>query len=358
MAGFEINKRGIAKMQKEIAKEFERAARKHPIRVPVHTALSDVGVTPLRAQEAIEADPYQSRLLVWMDEQTQQGPGFVDVSRFFEEEELSTADARILVLRLEQRGLIKVSDSLAGRDFSQIRLIDEGVMEAQRVKALRNNRIAKFSHACDELLCWLFEAGRGQEAVEVMAFVEANGSYFAGESLTVDEIIGALGYLEKRGLASRIKTDGASHVSITAEVTEAGVDCALSRRTVNDFLSQQKASSDTYHISDSSGFVAGSQRSVIQHNSFGFDPSDLKQFADLVLQLAPVLGTSVEQQAEIIHEAEILSEETSSTEAEPGKIRAAYERLQTALGAVTTTSAGLTTLIEQGQQAYQAVFGG
>ncbi len=35
MAGFEINKRAIENMQREIAKEFERAARKHPIRVPV-----------------------------------------------------------------------------------------------------------------------------------------------------------------------------------------------------------------------------------------------------------------------------------------------------------------------------------
>ncbi|GAA3799714.1 hypothetical protein [Streptomyces coacervatus] len=35
MAGFEINKRAIENVQREIAKEFERAARKHPIRVPV-----------------------------------------------------------------------------------------------------------------------------------------------------------------------------------------------------------------------------------------------------------------------------------------------------------------------------------
>jgi hypothetical protein len=35
VTGFKINKRAIEKMQRDIAKEFERAARKHPIRVPV-----------------------------------------------------------------------------------------------------------------------------------------------------------------------------------------------------------------------------------------------------------------------------------------------------------------------------------
>ncbi|MET9067773.1 hypothetical protein [Streptosporangium sandarakinum] len=357
MAGFEINKRGIEKMQKEIAKEFERAARKHPIRVPVHTAISNVGAAPSQPLVPIETDPYQARLLTWIDEQTQQGSSFVSMSKFFEEEELSAADARVLALHLEKRGFIKISSSFAGKDFSHATLSDEGVIEAQRIKKLRGDRIARFTHACDELLRWLFETGRGQEPVEAMAFIEARGSYFAGESLTVDEILGALAYLEKRGLVGRIKSGKSTNTSTTAEVTEIGVDCILSRRTVNDFLSQQKAG-DTYHINGSSGFVAGSQRSVVQHNSFGFDPSDLKRFADLVMQFAPALGVSASQQAEIIHEAEILSEETSSTEVEPSRVRVAYERLQAALGAITTTSTGLATLIEQGQQAYQTVFGG
>lgn len=42
MAGFEINKRAIEKMQRDIAKEFERAACKHPIRVPVQVDTPEI----------------------------------------------------------------------------------------------------------------------------------------------------------------------------------------------------------------------------------------------------------------------------------------------------------------------------
>ncbi|MFD0535354.1 hypothetical protein ACFQY7_17975 [Actinomadura luteofluorescens] len=75
------------------------------------------------------------------------------------------------------------------------------------------------------------------------------------------------------------------------------------------------------------------------NNTIGFDPSDMRQFADLVLQLVPTLGIAPEQQEELIHDAEILSEETTGSQPEPGRVRAAYQRVQEALTAVTTTSA-------------------
>ncbi|MEV5873633.1 hypothetical protein AB0L75_05230 [Streptomyces sp. NPDC052101] len=41
MASFNIDRNAIEKMQRELAKEFERAARKHPIRVPVEAAIDE-----------------------------------------------------------------------------------------------------------------------------------------------------------------------------------------------------------------------------------------------------------------------------------------------------------------------------
>ena len=127
---------------------------------------------------------------------------------------------------------------------------------------------------------------------------------------------------------------------------------------MSDYVSRQLSAGDTYHIAESSGFVAGSQDNVVQNNSFGFDPSELKQFADLVMQFAPALGIPAEQQANLIHDAENLADEAASGDLAPGKIRAAYERVQTALEAITTTTAGLTLLAEKGHEAYRAVFGG
>lgn len=356
---FKINRRVIEKMQKQVAREFERAARKHPARVLVQADILEV--TPSadrpRALAAIVADPHQSLLLIWLSERAHEHQ-IVNIMGFIADCELSQEDARAVVVQLEQRGLIAVPHSLVGRDISQVRLTNAGIVEAQRLQRLRKSRTARIAHACDELLRWVFEAGQGGDAVDVMAFLDTVGSYFAGDSLTVDEILNALRYLEQRGLVHRVGTGDTAAASILVQVTDDGADCALSGRTVNDFLSHRGRSGDTYHIVDSSGFVAGSQRSVVQNNSFAFDPSKMRQFAELVLQMAPTLGIPPEQEEELVHDAETLAEETSRSQPEPGRIRTAYERVQKALTEVTTTSAGLTVLLQQGQQAYQAVFGG
>ncbi|GAA4326960.1 hypothetical protein BJY14_007710 [Actinomadura luteofluorescens] len=359
--GIKINRRAIEQIQKEIGKEFERAARKHPVRVPVQTVMPDVFLGaegPQRPLGTVEADPYQSLLLRWLSEQGHEHQ-IVNISAFIADHELSQDDARAVVVQLEHRDLIKVSTSLTGKDITQVQLTEAGVIEAQRLQRLRNSRTARLANACDELLRWAFEAGQEGDPVEIMAFVDTAGSYFAGDSLTVDEILGAFRYLEQRGLVQHAGTaDTTTAASIKVRVTDDGTDCVLSGRTVNDFLSHQRQGGDTYHIKDSTGFMAGRQHKPLMNNTIGFDPSDMRQFADLVLQLVPTLGIAPEQQEELIHDAEILSEETTGSQPEPGRVRAAYQRVQEALTAVTTTSAGLTVLIKQGQDAYQAVFGG
>jgi len=357
MAGFEINKQAIEKMQREIAKEFERAARKHPIRVPVQVDAPEIpSVSPVNA--GIEKDPHLSRLLVWLDDLAALQPGVTaDVSSYVDSEGLPSTEAKTMALQLEQHGLVQISRDLSGTD-SQVFLTDEGMLAAQQLRTLQTDSVARFVHACDALLYWLFQTGRGRELVEVMAFVEAPGSYFAGDSLSVDEILGALEHLTRRGLVRRVNEDPSTTSSIKAEVTDSGTDCVLSGGTVSDYLSRQQRTGDTYNINNSSGVVAGSQQSVVQNNNFGVDASALAEFATLVRQLAPTLGAPLDQQEALIQDVEVLEETTSAEQPEPGRIRAAYLRVQEALGAITTTTAGLTLLVQQGQEAYQAVFGG
>ncbi|WP_394425941.1 hypothetical protein [Streptomyces sp. SGAir0957] len=357
MTGFEINKRAIEKMQREIAKEFERAARKHPIRVPVQADAPEIAsASPVNA--GIEKDPHLSRLLVWLDDLAALQPGVAaDVSSYVDSEGLPSTEAKSMALQLEHHGLVEISRDFSGAD-SQVFLTDEGTLAAQQLRALQADSVARFVHACDALLHWLFQTGRGREAVEVMAFVESPGSYFAGDSLSVDEILGALEHLTRRGLVLRTDEDPSTTTSIKAEVTDSGTDCVLSGGTVSDYLSRQQRTGDTYNFNNSSGIVAGSQQSVAQNNSFGFDASALVEFAHLVRQLTPTLGASGDQQEALIQDVEILEEASSAEQPEPGRVRAAYLRVQEALGAITTTTAGLTLLVQQGQAAYQAVFSG
>ncbi|MGW1500434.1 hypothetical protein ACWCQW_17930 [Streptomyces mirabilis] len=357
MAAFKPDRRAIEKMQKEIAKEFERAARKRPIRVPVQVDAPEAPSASL-AQAGIEKDPHLSRLLVWLDDLAALQPGVAaDVSMYVETEGLPVAEAKTMALQLERHGLVQISRDFSGRD-TQVFLTDDGSLAAGGLRALQADSVARFIHACDALLHWLFETGRGRNLVEVMAFVEAPGSYFAGDSLSVDEILGALEHLDQRGLVSRAPEDPSATASIRAQVTDSGTDCVLSGGTVSDYLSRQQRAGDTYTFNNSSGIVAGSQQSVVQNNTTGVDASALAEFASLVRQFAPTLGASPEQQNALIQDVEVLEEATSAEQAEPGRIRAAYLRVQQALGAITTTTAGLTMLAQQGQSAYQAVFGG
>ncbi|WP_330259342.1 hypothetical protein OG586_20225 [Streptomyces murinus] len=356
MAGFEINKRGIEKMQREIAKEFERAARKHPIRVPVQVDAPETPTaSPVKA--GIEKDPHLSRLLIWLDDLAALQPGVAaDVSAYVDSAGLPAAEAKTMALQLEQQGLVQISRDFSGRDC-QVFLTDEGSLAARQLRALQADPVARFVHACDGLLHWLFQTGRGRDVVEVMAFVEAPGSYFAGDSLSVDEILGALKHLNQRGLVRRAPEDPNTTSSIKAAVTDSGTDCVLSGGTVSDYLSRQQRAGDTYTFNNSSGIVTGSQQSVVQNNNFGFDASALAEFAALARQLAPTLKASPEHEEVLIQDVEVLEEAASAEQPEPGRIRAAYLRVQEALSAITTTTAGLTMLAQQGQAAYQAVFG-
>ncbi|WP_153813659.1 hypothetical protein [Streptomyces sp. SUK 48] len=357
MAGFEINRRAIEKMQRDIAKEFEHAARKHPIRVPVQVDAPEVPATS-SAAAGIEKDPHLSRLLVWLDDLAALQPGVAgDVSTYVDSEGLPASEAKTMALQLERQGLVQISPDLSGND-TQVFLTDDGSLVARRLRTLQTDSVARFIHACDALLCWLFQTGRGRNPVEVMAFVEVPGSYFAGDSLSVDEILGALEHLNQRGLIRRAPEDPSATSSIKAEVTDSGTDCVLSGGTVSDYLSRQQRAGDTYTFNNSSGIVAGSQQNVVQNNSIGFDASALAEFAALVRQFAPALGAPPEQQDALIQDVEVLEEATSVEQPEPGRIRAAYLRVQEALSAITITTAGLTMLAQQGQTAYQAVFGG
>lgn len=60
MAGFKIDKRAIAKMQKEIVKEFERANRKHPVRIPIEVEPPSMGMLTL-ARCSPSPSPYTTR---------------------------------------------------------------------------------------------------------------------------------------------------------------------------------------------------------------------------------------------------------------------------------------------------------
>ncbi|WNE93874.1 SPFH domain-containing protein [Streptomyces luomodiensis] len=122
-----------------------------------------------------------------------------------------------------------------------------------------------------------------------------------------------------------------------------------------------EGSGSQYHVDRSNHVVAGSSHSgageQVTLNNAVLDTTALVQWAQLVRQVAPTLGAPPEQEQEIIQDAEVLEGEASVTSTEPGRLRALYDRIQGSLSAVTSLTAGLTLLIQQGEQAAHAVLG-
>ncbi|MEV5308331.1 MULTISPECIES: hypothetical protein [Streptomyces] len=353
MAGFKIDKRAIAKMQKEIVKEFERANRKHPVRIPIEVEPPSMGMLTLASASGLESDPQLSRLLLWLYDSVQQNPShYVDVRVFARDEGLPEDDSDNMALQLEKLGLVKIARSLAG-GLSDVFPTDDGLLEARLLLALRTDAVERFGHACDVLLRWVLRVGGRQASVPALAFLQDPLCSFAGEPLTEAEVLSALDYLREHALVERVVTDAEVAVLITAQ----GTRCVLAGGTVNDFLSRQPTGGDTYNITGSHGFVAGSQQHVVQNNSFGLDASKLAEFAQQVRQFAPSLGISAEEQDQLILDAEVLEEAATTDEPEPGRVRAAFDRLNATLTAIGTATPGLTMLVGAGQSAYQAVFG-
>ncbi|MBY8889336.1 hypothetical protein K7472_31505 [Streptomyces sp. PTM05] len=345
-----IDRRAIDKFVKDIAKEFERASRKHPIRMPVSAEASMQG-GGWNSGATIESSPYLALLLMWLDAHAQQHPAaYVDVTQFLEEQGLPAEDASVLAFQLEQRGLVTIARILAGTP--DVHLTDDGRVAVHHLKELQQDHAARHRYAAEAFLRWLYTAAHDQKPVSPVGFFAVPAAYYAGDGITGEELHQAVARLNHAGLVVGINTDPP-----TVAITPDGIECVLSGGTVSDYLNRPRVG-DSYTINNSQGFVAGRENRVVQSNTFGLDTTALRDFASMVQQFAPTLNMEPDRQAELIHDAESLGEETAAENPELSRIRAAYHRVLSGLSAITTASAGLSAVIQKGQDAYRTVFGG
>lgn len=341
-----IDQRAIEKHVKALNKAYERAAKKYPITVPVTGrgfTLSSVGTGA-----GIEQDPQLVRLLTWLGEQPQSQ--LAALNAYAEHSGVPLDDVKILALELERDGL---ADSMKtfGSD-NPYRVTDDGRVELRRLAQLRSAPAARHRYATDAFLRWLYDTAHDRRPTHPAGFLAITESHFAGGELSETELDYALARLTSSGLV-----DDADTEPKTVAITIDGIDCVLSGASVSDYLNRTRPG-DYYSITGTN-VVAGSQGKVEQHNHNNvFDPSTLREFAALVQQLAPTYGIESEQQDALIHDAEVLAEEASSNNAQSGRIRAAFDTVMGGLTQIGAASAGLTTTIQQGQQAFSTVFGG
>jgi hypothetical protein len=341
MANDGIDRRAIERHVKEINKVYQQVAKKYPVTVPVQGrgfAMS-AGVVG----GGIEHDPELVRLLMVFGEDAE---NYVGPEAFVELFGKSVEDVDVLAHALERDGLIQSANTFGG---SRYRITDDGRVELRRLGQLREDPAARHRYATDACLRWLYTTAHDQRPVDPTGFFTAVEAAFAGSDLTGTELHYALARLTHSGLVNEIDTEPK-----TVAITIDGIDCVLSGASVSDYLNRTRPG-DYYSI-NGTNIVAGSQGSVVQNNHNGFDARALRDFAAVVQQFAPTLGAESDQQEQLVRDAELLTQEADS--AEPGRIRTAYERVMTGLRGITTASAGVVAVINQGEEAYRVFTGG
>ncbi|WDT58503.1 hypothetical protein [Streptomyces sp. G7(2002)] len=348
MARNSINQRAIEKHLKEIAKGYERAARRNPIRVPIQTGTSaEGGSVPGRG--TAEGDPILARLLLWLDEQAQQNPShYVDVTRFIQEQELHGEDASVLVFELEQRDLVKVARTFDGT--SDVCLTDAGRAAIHRLTKLRGDRAARLRYAMDAFQRWLFDTSGNQQPVDPALFFAAPGAFFAGSAISGEDLHEALVYLAEHKLIERIDTDPA-----TVAITPQGVSCALAGGSVQDHINQPRPGS-TYnnYLPNAKGVIIGEQQHFTQNNTDGVDPTLFVQLAGYIGQVSSTLGMSDTDRAELERVAQDLHAEATSESPEPGRLRQVATQVKDKLIEAGTTIAA-TMGVQMAEQALAAL---
>ncbi|WP_328335736.1 MULTISPECIES: hypothetical protein [unclassified Streptomyces] len=345
VANSSIDHRAIEKQVKEMAKAYERAAKKYPITVPVTGR--DFSLSFGISGVGIEQDSQLVEFLIWLGQQPDQQ--FTDEDAYAEGTGMPVEDVRVLAHSLERDGLIDALGAFsAGESY---KVSDDGRVELRRLARLRDQPAARHRFATDAFLRWLYATAHDQSPIDPAGFLGTADSHFSGAELSGTELDYALARLTSSGLIENADTEPKS-VALTID----GIDCVLSGATVSDYLNRARPG-DYYSITGTN-IVAGSQGKVEQHNhNNGFDSAALREFAALVQQLAPVYEVDAAQQAELIHDAEVLSDEASSATPQPGRISSAYHSVMDRLNQIGAVTAALTTTIQQGQAAYSTVFG-
>ncbi|MGW6612241.1 hypothetical protein ACWGA0_02040 [Streptomyces erythrochromogenes] len=343
MARTGINQRAIEKQMRELARGYEKAARKHPIRVPIRTETSAEGGS-VAGRPGTEHHPVLSRLLLWLDEQARQHPSlYVDVTRFVEEHHLHGEDPAVLAFELEQNDLVKVARSFGGTP--DVHLTDAGRAAIHRLKKLKKDRSARLRYTMNTYLKWLFDTAGTQESVNPSLFLGTTAAYFAGTAISGDEMREALAHLTDLDLVARPTT--APEVVITAE----GARCALAGGNVQDYVNQPRSGAVyNNYMPNAKGVIMGDQHNFTQNNTDGVDPTLFAQLAGYVGQVSSTLGMSEADRVELEGVAEDLHEEATSASPAPGRLRQLASQLRDTLLQAGTTIAA-TMGVQMAEQA-------
>ncbi|MGW2417587.1 hypothetical protein ACWCV5_36325 [Streptomyces tubercidicus] len=344
-------RRAIEKHFRQIAKDYERAAKQNPIRVPIQTeASAEGGAVPGR--DTTEGDPVLARLLTWLDERARQNPShYINIARFIEDQQLHDEDATVLAFELEQRDFVKVSRNWGG-EAPDIYLTDAGRAAIHRLQKLRLDRAARLRYTMDAFHRWLFDTVGDQKPLYPVLFLATPVAYFAGSAITGTELQEALAHLTQHELIEHIDTAPAT-IAITPQASAAPWQEEACRTTSTSPVPAPRTTTTCQTPRASSSVSSStSPTSPEQHRWRRSDA--VRPARRYIGQVSTTLGVSDADRAELERVAQDLHTEATSENPEPGRLRQFATQLKDKLLEAGTTIAA-TMGVQMADQALAAL---
>lgn len=286
-------------------------------------------------------------LLLWLDEQGCERSGeYIDVSAYAGDEPAAMEFVAMLITILEDRGYVDVARGLDDRPDSLI--TKQGKVEAQRVREMRGDRVARMRFARDAIIQWLF-AEYPTYAGSQQQFLVWKGSVFLGDMLTNDEFSEAVRYLRDRDLVEVTNLAGTD-----VRLTTNGIDCATSGGSVSDFLNGLKPQSARGLVFNGpiNGPVAVNSSQFAQNvvTTGAVDIESLRAYASLIRELAPSLTPHESERQELLGEVSELDIAVSTAVPDAGLLKRLTGRVVTAVKCLTHSPGVQKLALEAGEK--------
>ncbi|MFF1779876.1 hypothetical protein [Streptomyces virginiae] len=250
-------------------------------------------------------------------------------------------DDRLLTLsrHLEHVGMLETHKLLVGLASGMtVRLTPHGVVKTEQLLRDRDRPIVRYDTALNGLVTAATDKFP-KHRLELPEFLVSRLARILDSVLTLDEIFSAVEFLEDENLVT-VERDGRRPIAIT--LTPRGRLCGWTDNVdVRGFLAGQQPSGihQNWSVTVNGGSPQIGQGNV-QHNTFGYDPSQVLQLVRELSDLVPSMNVSEVIREQITEDVEALGREAGREEPRPARIRRLLEGIQEDMRAGVAASSG------------------
>ena len=250
-----------------------------------------------------------------------------------------------VVRELDAQGLIKLGESM-GFDGTSATITDRGREEVATRRTRRADPVHRNNAARDAVVRFLY-AQPDHTTQDMRSLLSSPLAIFEGDVLTVDDVDGALVYLERKHMV-----DG-SHVEekdavLHPRLTDRGIDCAEQfDGSVSEYVRASEGGTGNNTVNfygDVTGSNVGwNSRQITQTatTSTGLAGDELASLVGAIMQALPVLGLSESDSTRLRGQLEVAQAELEDAEPDAGVVKSVLKRVLSTIGAVAGDSLGI-----------------